>query len=238
MSRLLLIETASEVCSAAIAVDGRVVSIQEDLQCASHTAVLTLQIEACCRMAGISLKALDAVGVSLGPGAYTALRVGASVAKGICYALDKPLIAVSTLEALAWASRQETADEEGTHYFVPMLDARRNEVWLAVYDQHLQEIAPAQALITENNMFEIWLETLFNTSNFNSVVLSGNGAFKQKIGSNTDKMVFSNIVKCSAAHLLALVGHKFEYQQYEAIAYFEPFYMKPPNITTSNKAVF
>ena len=105
MAKILLIETSGEVCSAAISVDGKVLALVEAPDTQSHAALLTLQIGECSNKAGILLADLDAVAVSKGPGAYTSLRVGASVAKGICFALDKPLIAVDTLLALAHASR-------------------------------------------------------------------------------------------------------------------------------------
>ena len=155
MAKILLIETSSEVCSVALAVNGSVIALVEDLQTSQHVALLTVQINTCCEKAGIQLAALDAVALSRGPGAYTSLRVGASVAKGICYALGKPLIAVDTLKALALASREQEhitdASANVTNVLVPLLDARRQEVWLGIYDTDLRELAPAQPLVLENN---------------------------------------------------------------------------------------
>ena len=180
MAKILLIETSSEVCSAAISVDGKVVALSENLETQSHAALLTLQIRECCETAGIPLAQLDAVALSRGPGAYTALRVGASVAKGICYALDKPLIAVDTLLALAYASRIQypnipISQYPNTQIFVPMLDARRQEVWLAVYDSELREIAAAQPLILENNLFEAFVSEMAYGVEVGGIILAGNG---------------------------------------------------------------
>lgn len=242
MSRLLLIETASEVCSAAIAVDGQVVALVEDLHAPSHAALLTLQIEACVKQAGLPLASLDAVAVSRGPGAYTSLRVGASVAKGICYALDKPLIAVDTLLALAHGSRE--ADGEGAQpvLYVPALDARRQEIWTAVYDADLQLLAPAQPLILENNSFQNYLQDCHLPDNsgrpFARAVVSGNGVEKIRSGGFTEPTVFFSEIRCSARHLLAPATLFLQNADFQDVAYFEPFYMKLPNITTPNNLSF
>ncbi|MBK6996361.1 MAG: tRNA (adenosine(37)-N6)-threonylcarbamoyltransferase complex dimerization subunit type 1 TsaB [Lewinellaceae bacterium] len=271
MANILLIETSSEVCSAAISVDGKVVALSENLDTQSHAALLTLQIRECCETAGIPLAQLDAVALSRGPGAYTALRVGASVAKGICYALDKPLIAVDTLHALAYASRLLNGDRElvtgdttnhlspithhqlpitnyqspitnhqypNTPIFVPMLDARRQEVWLAVYDSELREIAAAQPLILENNLFEAFISEMAGGVGVGGIVLAGNGMEKIRSGGFSEKIKFSGIKKCSAGNLSVLAEQIFQNTDFQDIAYFEPYYMKAPNITTPSKPPF
>ncbi len=269
MAKILLIETATEVCSAAIAADGRVIAIAEDLQQPNHTARLTLLIEDCVKQSGIALASLDAVAVSRGPGSYTSLRTGASVAKGLCYALDKPLIAVDTLQALAWAesriadyglriadyglginpapgmdNKQENevlttgrANPKSTIY-VPMLDARRQEVWTAVYDADLQELLSARPLILQNNLFQKFIQSALEKSPKSRVVILGNGAKKlgnELIGEN---MVVSNIQNCSAGHLAGLAERFFQTAEFQDISYYEPHYMKPPNITTPGKPLF
>jgi len=234
MAKILLLETATEVCAAAIAVDGKVVALAEVADTHSHTALLTLQIEACARQSGIPLSGLDAVAVSRGPGAYTSLRVGASVAKGICYALGKPLLAVDTLQALAFASR-EACEYDASTLFVPMLDARRQEVWLAVYDAMLQVLLPAQPFIFENNLFENTINVLDMNLSGRMFVLSGNGCVKAKNVIFAERTVLCGINKCSAVWMAPLAEQIFQQNDCQDIAYFEPFYMKPPNITTPNK---
>ena len=234
MAKILLIETATEVCSAAIAVDGELVAIAEDLQQPNHAARLTLLIDACTRESGISLAALDAVAVSRGPGSYTSLRVGASVAKGICYALDKPLIAVDTLQALAHSALSRGL---GT-LLLPMLDARRQEVWLAVYDNRLREILPPQPLILEHNLFVNFLKTALAVEPADAFVLSGNGVKKINNDLIAENMVVSPVQHCSARLLAPLAEQFFQNSDFQEVAYFEPFYMKPPNITTPNKPLF
>lgn len=248
MARILLIETATEVCSAAIAVDGEVVAIAEELHVQSHAALLTLQIESCVKMCGIPLATLDAVAVSRGPGSYTALRVGASVAKGICYALGKPLIAVDTLLALAWASKN-TPLSPGTAIpptvrttpfavFIPMLDARRQEVWTAAYDDSLGVITPAQPIIIKDNLFQNFIYSAVRSAGAEVALLSGNGCQKTINETFNENVVIGHIKNCSAGYLSGLSEQFFQNADFQDVAYFEPFYMKPPNITTPSRAQF
>ncbi|MEO6038658.1 MAG: tRNA (adenosine(37)-N6)-threonylcarbamoyltransferase complex dimerization subunit type 1 TsaB, partial [Saprospiraceae bacterium] len=175
---------------------------------------------------------LDAIALSRGPGSYTALRVGASVAKGICFALDKPLMAIDTLSALAEASRNQlSADALSDTLFVPMLDARRQEVWVGVYDEQGRCLAPAQPLILENFLFEKFMEGFVATRPGARLILSGNGMDKLQNVPNFPNAVFSPIKNCSAANLTGLAEQLFQTNDFQEVAYFEPFYMKPPNIT-------
>ncbi len=246
MSRILLIETATEVCSVAIAVDGDVIVIEEELHSLNHAALLTLQIEACVQASGIPLAVLDAVAVSRGPGSYTSLRVGASVAKGICYALDKPLIAVNTLHSLAWAGREamlpstppSTVHHQPSTVFISMLDARRQEVWLAAFDADLREIVPEQPLIIENNLFEKYIHQAILRPGAAVPVIAGNGSYKIENVTTCENVVFSTVKNCSARHLRVLAEQFFQDADFQDVAYFEPFYMKAPNITTPSKAPF
>ncbi len=236
MARLLLIETATEVCSVALSVDGAVVAQEEELLSGSAASRLTLFIDACLRRAKCALAELDAVAVSRGPGSYTSLRVGTATAKGICYALDKPLIAVPTLQALAWGARQNTPTTAGTPLrWVPMLDARRQEVWMAAFDEKLLPLCPDQPLILDEYLLE----------NFNRIdpsatdtiwICAGNGT--RKIPPhllNKDQIVKSPVTACSAAFLAYWAERRFHERLFEDIAYFEPLYMKQPNITQPKK---
>lgn len=229
MANILLIETATEVCSAAIAADGKIVASVHEAPVRSHAAVLTLQIEQCARDAGLRLSDLDAVAVSSGPGAYTSLRVGASVAQGLCYTLDKPLIAVNTLLSLANALRQSNST---SRYLMPMLDARRQEVWTALYDRDLRCCMVDQPIDFENNLF-FEDKVFLPVSGFEkNVVLGGNGAFKCKSVVFFEKAVLSTIKSCSSSYLADLAVKKYQHADFEDIIHFKPIYMKPPNITT------
>ncbi len=261
MAKILLIETASEVCGAAIAIDGRTLALAEDADQARHAERLTLLIAECCRQAGLNLSDLDAVAVSRGPGSYTALRVGVSTAKGICFALDKPLITVDTLQALAAASLADyglsgasgglelSMPASGNNpqsairnpqpvLAIPMLDARRQEVWTAVYDDQLRTLAPAQPLILQHELFKDFINRISDYKPETVCIISGNGAKKMVDAGIVENMVFSSVKNCSANYLAGLAEHFFQKNDFQNITYFEPFYMKAPNITTPNKPAF
>jgi tRNA threonylcarbamoyladenosine biosynthesis protein TsaB len=234
MANILLIETATEVCSVAIAANGKIMAPVQDDRVRSHAAVLTLHIEQCVRKAGLRLADLDAVAVSSGPGSYTSLRVGASVAQGLCYTLDKPLIAVNTLLTLADALRQSNSTAQ---YLMPMLDARRQEVWTALYDRNLHCCMEARPINFENNLF-YKDEAFLNISGFEkNVVLGGNGMFKCSSVVFFEEAVFGNIERCSAQYLADLALKKYQNGDFEDIIHFKPTYMKPPNITTPRPVV-
>jgi tRNA threonylcarbamoyladenosine biosynthesis protein TsaB len=242
MAKILLIETATEACAAAIAIDGQVIASAEELEQPRHAERLTLLIRTCTEQAGLQLSDLDAVAVSRGPGSYTSLRVGVSTAKGICYALDKPLIAVDTLQALAAASllEYETAAQSRaqTVFAIPMLDARRQEVWAAVYTARLALALPAQPLILQHELFYEFKRAIPDFKPGCVCVVAGNGAKKMRNAGIVENMVFSPVENCSAKHLAALAEQIFQASGFQDITYFEPFYMKPPNITTPNKPLF
>lgn len=235
---LLLIETATETCSVALCVDHAVLASVTVVPQRSHVAELTSCIAQCMRTAGVSLASVDAIAVSSGPGAYTSLRTGVATAKGFCYALDKPLIAVDTLQALAWGARAELPHVASDEVLMPMLDARRDEVWTALFDTSLNVLIPATPLVLSNNSFEKWRTAHNVTGHVEKVILSGNGAEKARSGHFFEGSVKICARQSLASYLWALAKEKFEKSDFQDIAYFEPFYMKPPNITTSKNVVF
>ncbi len=235
MATILLLETATDVCSVGIAVDGRLAATATEPPPAAHAAHLTILIQRCLEQAGLNPADLDAVAISAGPGSYTGLRVGASVAKGICYALNKPLIAVNTLDALACGMRDAQPEPRDACLFMPMLDARRQEVWTALYDHQLRRLIPPQPLILENNLFSFFETQTGLAAVQKKLVLGGNGSFKTAGGAYLPEAVAGPVVQCAAAFLLTAAEQKFNASDFEDIAYFEPFYMKPPNITVSKK---
>jgi tRNA threonylcarbamoyladenosine biosynthesis protein TsaB len=239
MTKILLIDTATSVCSAAIAVDGTVAALAEAPESLQHAALLTLQIEECVRRSGIALSELDAVAVSRGPGSYTSLRVGVSVAKGICYALGKRLIAVDTLHALAHASSKTSANllpAGRPAYYLPMLDARRNEIWTCIYDARLRRLNEPQPVILENNSFVDYLAANIPDAGNAVFVVSGNGVEKLANVTLFENTVQSDIKKSSSEYLCFPAFELFQMNDFQDVAYFEPLYMKPPNITVSNKS--
>jgi len=225
MAKMLLIETATDICSIGFSDGPQLLALERSRESYQHSSHITLLIQKVLKQAGVQLSAVDAVAISGGPGSYTSLRVGAATAKGICYSLDKPLIVVDTLKALALATLKEVR-EEGLYH--PMIDARRMEVYTAGYDAaNEQEEAPHALIVKEDSFKE-------QTDAGRLVVLSGNGAEKCKKVLPEEGFVYSSVV-CSAAHLHELALVQYEQSDFEDIAYYSPMYLKPPNITKSKK---
>jgi len=185
----------------------------------THSENITVFIEEVTAEAGISLNEIDAVAVSKGPGSYTGLRIGVSTAKGLCFALQKPLIAVNTLLALANNFLTSNHQPPATNLLCPMLDARRMEVYCAVYDSTLNEVEQTAALIIEKNSFAEVLKS-------NKVYFFGSGAQKCKPVLQHPDAVFVDDVHSSATGMISLSEKKFAEKQFEDVAYFEPFYLK------------
>ncbi len=225
MPKILNIETATDICSVSFCEDGQVISFEENKDGYTHASTLTILIQKCLDEAETTLASLDAIAVSQGPGSYTGLRIGVSVAKGICYALNKPLIAVDTLRALAWACAEEMKEE--AHY-CSMIDARRMEVYSAKYNVKNEEEEPVNALIIDENSFE----DIFAKGE--KIFFCGNGAEKCKSVLTSPLAVFSPIV-CSAKHLCFLSNEYFLQGNFIDTAYFSPLYYKSPNITIPKK---
>ncbi|MBE7176531.1 MAG: tRNA (adenosine(37)-N6)-threonylcarbamoyltransferase complex dimerization subunit type 1 TsaB [Mucilaginibacter polytrichastri] len=215
---LLHIETATSVCGAAISVDGETVALAEIDQANVHAERLTLLIDEALQQAGFTYKNLAAVSVSAGPGSYTGLRIGTSTAKGLCFALDIPLIDVRTLDAMA-AGMQKRGEAENVDFFCPILDARRMEVYAAVYRGAEKLEAEHPEIISENS-FAGWLEK-------GKVLFFGSGAAKCEplLGAH-EHAFFTPDFSCSAADQPALAYHKFLAGDFADLAYFEPFYLK------------
>jgi tRNA threonylcarbamoyladenosine biosynthesis protein TsaB len=225
MAFILNIETATDICSVALSEGERLLQLEEAREPFKHAAQLTLLIQAILKRADKNLSELDAVSISSGPGSYTSLRVGTATAKGICYALDKPLIAVDTLQALALACLKQER-EEGLYY--PMIDARRMEVYTAGFDATNERLTKAYALIVDEKTFAE------PRAKGQQIILCGSGAAKCKTVLPEEGILYSNI-QCTAAHLIPLALRAFETEQFEDVAYYDPLYLKPPNITKAKK---
>ncbi|HEY0899054.1 MAG TPA: tRNA (adenosine(37)-N6)-threonylcarbamoyltransferase complex dimerization subunit type 1 TsaB [Sphingobacteriaceae bacterium] len=216
MALILLIETATSVCSVALSRDGQVVSFRERNEPNIHASQLTLFIEAVMKEARVKFKDLSAVSVSKGPGSYTGLRIGVSTAKGLCYALNIPLIAIDTLKAMASGFRATAEGLTENTRLCPMIDARRMEVYMSVFTPDLASVEPVQARILDEHSFESYPE----------IILFGDGARKCEslYGDRAGIRIaeFDN----SARYLASLAFDKFEEKDFEDVAYFEPFYLK------------
>jgi tRNA threonylcarbamoyladenosine biosynthesis protein TsaB len=220
MATILCIETATPVCSIALVQNGTVVYLEETSVLQSHAASLMEFISRSLGSAGISLKAIDAVAISKGPGSYTGLRIGVSTAKGLCYALDKPLIGIGTLKCMAIGMMKFSQPVEPSALFCPMIDARRMEVYTALYDSGLNEVAPVTASIIDESSFSgILAEHI--------VYFAGDGAEKCRVLLEVHPNArFINHEVVSAANMSLISNTAFEQGLFEDMAYFEPYYLK------------
>ena len=227
MSAILLIETTTKACSVGLSNRGQLIALRETVGLGySHSSSLTVFIEDVMMEAGKKASEIDAVAVSHGPGSYTGLRIGVSVAKGFCYALDIPLIAIDTMKALTKTAIRKMAlnkDLAGPTLkeavFCPMIDARRMEVYYALFRQDLLTMQETRAEVIDENTFSKLLKEF-------KIVFFGDGAGKCKIVINSPNALFLDDVWPSAVGMVEEAERKFEMGEFVDLAYFEPFYLK------------
>ncbi|MCC4213448.1 tRNA (adenosine(37)-N6)-threonylcarbamoyltransferase complex dimerization subunit type 1 TsaB [Leeuwenhoekiella parthenopeia] len=226
MAILLGIETTTTNCSVALSKDDVILAFKEDMGLDySHAERLHLYIAEVLQEANIPKSEIDAVAVSKGPGSYTGLRIGVSAAKGLCYALNVPLIATNTLKALAIQANQ-SGDE--FKYIIPVLDARRMEVYSAVFNPVFDEIRSIEAQIVEESSFLNYLDS-------GKVLFIGNGAAKLKDLIKHPNARFNDKALPSAREMMPLALAKYKISDTEDVAYFEPFYLKDFFVTSKKK---
>lgn len=215
---IIQIETATSACSVALAEQGNVIACREIDQRNVHAEKLTVFIGEVMALAGKSYRQLDAVAVSCGPGSYTGLRIGVSTAKGLCFALDKPLIAVETLSAMAdgFAARNDCVGR----LLCPMIDARRMEVFTAVFDRSGQKLWGTSAEIINEHSFAEFLDQ-------RQMVFFGDGAAKCReiLRRNSNALISEGFIN-SASDLSRRALEKYRSSDFEDVAYFEPYYLK------------
>lgn len=221
MSQILSIETGTDVCSVALARDGELISLRESTIGRNHAHDLALYIQDILDANDMFAAELDAVAVSAGPGSYTGLRIGVSTAKGLCYALGKPLIAINSLESLANIALEEynagilIIENPDTAQLCPMIDARRMEVYTQTFDMRLNELSKIEALIIDQDSY----------AEHPNLVIFGDGAAKCK-----ETILNPNVhlvkVTSSSRGMVSLAQSKFDNQEFVDVAYYEPFYLK------------
>lgn len=225
MSIILNIETATKNCSVSIAKNGEVLAIKElNNGQYSHAEVLHPFIDAILSKAYISKKQIDAIAVSKGPGSYTGLRIGVSAAKGLCFAFDKPLISIDTLTSLS----HSISISDG--FIVPMIDARRMEVYCSVFDEKHQQIRDIKAEVINEDSFLEYLEK-------DKVYFLGDGAEKCKEVITHKSAVFIEDKSPSAKEMAKLSAMKYKKNDIEDVAYFEPFYLKDFIVVPEKKKI-
>ena len=216
---ILSIETATTMCSVALGRNGKVMAVKELNRGYTHAENLTVFIREVMNEAKVEFPQLDAIAVSKGPGSYTGLRIGVSAAKGLCYALEKPLIAVGTLYSM-FASARDKREFSGAELFCPMIDARRMEVYCAIYDKNGNTVKDVSADIITEDSFQSLISG-------RSIVFFGDGAHKCRsvLGENPSG-IFVNDIYPTASAMILLAENRFNEKQFEDVAYFEPFYLK------------
>lgn len=214
MAKILHLETSTKACSVALSVNGNLVALKEDVtEDFSHSENLTLFIQDVLDQSCLELKDLDAVSVVSGPGSYTGLRIGVSTAKGLCYALSIPLISVDSLVSMVSTIKEKYPNKN----LLSLIDARRMEVFSAIYSPDLTIVKPISADIIEADTY----------TEFEPLVYFGDGAAKlQEIWASRSNMEFIQNVNASAIGQMDIAYEKFKNGDFEDVAYFEPFYLK------------
>ena len=240
MIHILCIETATTMCSVCITENDKVIASKELNNGFSHAENLHVFMEDVLKEANLTVKKISAVAVSKGPGSYTGLRIGVSSAKGLCYALQIPLISIDTLQSMAYAVANIKAPlsfgeglgvrlKQEDILYCPMLDARRMEVYCAVYDKNLETIIPVNALVLDEKSVEV-----FNLNK--PLCFFGDGMTKAKaLLQSKGHTLFIEDIFPSSVSMAAIAFKKFNAKQFEDVAYFEPFYLKE-YFTTAKKS--
>ncbi|HLV40834.1 MAG TPA: tRNA (adenosine(37)-N6)-threonylcarbamoyltransferase complex dimerization subunit type 1 TsaB [Brumimicrobium sp.] len=225
MAKLLHIETSTKVCSVALSEKGQIVDLlEESSEAYIHSERLTIFIDQITKRNNWELSDLDAVVVTSGPGSYTGLRIGVSTAKGLCYALKVPLIAVNTLESIAFLAHKKHPGVS----ICAMIDARRMEVFSTLFDADFKVIKCLSADVLEEDTYE----------KFAPFVVCGDGATKTKELWKERKLIIDDSILSSAAGQVEMAFKKFQEKDFEDVAYFEPKYLKDFVVTPSKKKPF
>lgn len=233
---ILHIETATDICSVAISKGDQTLVLMESGPERSHATLLSRYIREAMTKAGKTLSQLDAIAVSKGPGSYTGLRIGVSTAKGLAYALEKPLLSCGTLENMAYAAINHPAvlklkqTLETSPLLCPMLDARRMEVYSAFYTTSLEEVKRVSADIIDSRSYSGLLRN-------HHICFFGDGAAKCKDSITSPNAHFIEGLNPSAGSMVMPTIHSFQKGIFEDVAYFEPFYLKDFVATKPRKKV-
>ena len=230
MERILLIESSTSLCSVALAEGGAITSYKESSAPKAHASLTAVFIRDILSERGITLNDCDAVCVSMGPGSYTGLRVGVSTAKGLCFGSGKPLMAVGTLDTLVAQTREIPGLDGDLKYVIPMIDARRMEVYTAVFTPEGKQLTETAPAIIDENSFAEQLEQ-------GQCLFIGDGAGKC---ADVIRHPNAHFIQCNpkASAMLIPATSAYKEKRFEDVAYFEPFYLKEFVATVSKKKLF
>lgn len=227
---LLHIETSTAVCSVALSRGQELLVCRDIAEGMNHAAILAPLIKELMAEVGWRPSSLQAISVSSGPGSYTGLRVGSSTAKAMAYTLEIPLVAVPTLKALAVEAFRRHPEASRA---LPMIDARRNEVYAALYDRSMAEVWPVSSVILDRAFFETGLPSTGN------IICCGDGALKiGDLALGLEHIIIDPEILCSAGYLVSPACDLLDRQEKVDVLHFVPYYHKPPNITVSKKEGF
>lgn len=230
MATILNIETSTQVCSVALTSEGQVLEHHENYDGQTHATLLSAYVKSALDYVHSRELKLDAIAVSIGPGSYTGLRIGLSEAKGLAFGLEVPLIGVNTLQLLVVSTMFNHFIDEDELLYVPMIDARRMEVYTAAYNTALEAVIEPQAMILDENSFADILES-------HKVVFMGNGSPKARDVIKHPNAIFIDGVKPVAVDMLALSEKAFRESRFIDVAYSTPLYLKEFQATTPKKKV-
>lgn len=216
MTKILALETATKNCSVALFENGELIDFQEEGGAYSHAEKLAVFVDDLLEKNKLDYTALGAIAVSKGPGSYTGLRIGVSLAKGLCYSLGIPLLGIETLKHMAYGAMQEL-NKKG--FYCPMIDARRMEVYAAIFDANLKVVKETSADIIESASYQEFL-------NRKEVYFFGDGAQKCKKTLLDKNAKFFDLNLPSAKSMGKIAQEKYNNNQIEDLAYFEPYYLK------------
>lgn len=223
MSIILNLESSTEICSVTLSHDGKVTDTMENTEGMNHARLMGVYVQEIMQRNNLKFDRLSAIAVSKGPGSYTGLRIGVSLAKGLCYANNIPLIAVSPLQSMSSHvianKNMWNLPDSDSLTFCPMIDARRMEVYMALFDIHNQEVESVSARIIHENSFDDLLRQ-------KPVTFFGNGSEKLKPVITHPNAFFIPDIKTSAQFMCSLSHEAFKNKQFVDLAYFEPFYLK------------
>jgi tRNA threonylcarbamoyladenosine biosynthesis protein TsaB len=219
MALILNIETATKICSVSLAKDGNIIAARETDEGNSHSTLLSPFIKEVMEESDTAFGDLEAVAVSMGPGSYTGLRIGVSTAKGLCFGSDIPLIAVSTLEAMAVQAKKQYQGKKAQLVYAPMIDARRMEVYSEFFDADLQALNEISAIIVDENTFTTDLDK-------HPILFFGDGAAKCMDTINHPNALYFEGGLPSAEGMAPIAERKYRAKEFVDVAYFEPFYLK------------
>ena len=217
MAYILNIETSNEFCSVCIAKDGNVIAAIREETANNHAKVLTLHIQQLFEQANLTIADMSAIAVNKGPGSYTGLRIGLSVAKGLCYGADLPLIALSAFDIIIYDMISKNQQKKGS--YLALIDARRQDAYMAIYNETMEAILP-------DGFLTICEQTLVDFSKFGPVFIGGDANFKIKkewlgdFGTLVENFIYD------ADKMAQLSFQKFVKNETELVAYFEPYYLK------------